>query len=136
MSDLLLTYDTAIHQETSSSLNRRSSKRLLMNQGQKVQLIFNKEQIYNPCQGTIVDDSFNGCGLMVETTNKLLPQQTFLILIENLEPIQAQIAWSQQIEENRFRIGAKYLTSKSLKTKIFFQKTNTNTVRGNQKEFL
>ncbi|MDJ0729492.1 MAG: PilZ domain-containing protein [Crocosphaera sp.] len=106
--------------------HQRKTKRVEINKGQLVKLVLNQEQIYCPCQATIIDDSFNGCGLLVKSGEKLSKGQKLLILIENLEPIKAQIMWSQPVDNNEFRIGVKYLSSKNLKTKLFFQKTNSH----------
>ncbi|MEA5511659.1 PilZ domain-containing protein [Crocosphaera sp. UHCC 0190] len=103
--------------------NRRRSKRIYVNKGSSIQLVFNQEQINVPFGGVIIDDSFHGCGLIVKSEEKLCPEQSFLILMQGMEPIPAKIVWSQQLENNQFKLGVKYVTSKSLKTKIFFQKT-------------
>ncbi|MEA5534203.1 PilZ domain-containing protein [Crocosphaera sp. XPORK-15E] len=116
--------NTSINQAIISLSNQRKSKRINLNKGSLIKLVFNQQQINLPSEGVIIDDSFHGCGLMVESEEKLSPEQSFLILMQGMEPIPAQIVWSQQIENNQFRLGVKYVTSKSVKTKIFFQKTH------------
>ncbi len=105
--------------------HQRKTKRVGINKGQLVQLVFNQEQVYRPCQGTVMDDSFHGCGLLVNSDEKVSKGQKVLILIENIEPIKAQVMWVQSIGDTQFRIGVKYLISKTVKTKLFFQKINS-----------
>ena len=105
--------------------HQRRMKRVGINKGQLVKLVFNQEQVHDPCQGIVMDDSFHGCGLLVNSDEQVYKGQKLLILIENLEPIKSQVMWVQSIGDDQFRIGVKYLTSKSVKTKLFFQKTNS-----------
>ncbi|MDJ0658618.1 MAG: PilZ domain-containing protein [Crocosphaera sp.] len=118
--------DTQVTELLPLKLHQRKTKRLGINKGQFVKLVFKQKQVYSPCKATIIDDSFNGCGLLVKSNEKVKKGQKVLILIENMEPIKAQIMWIQPVDDHRFRMGVKYLSSKSLKTKLFFQKTNSN----------
>ncbi|MDJ0601173.1 MAG: hypothetical protein QNJ37_20315 [Crocosphaera sp.] len=116
--------DTQLTELVPLKVHKRKAKRLGINKGKLVKLVFNQKQVYHPCQGRIIDDSFDGCGLLVKSNEKIYKGKQLLILIENLEPIKAEIMWSQLIGNNEFRIGVKYLGSKDLKTKLFFEKTN------------
>lgn len=106
-------------------VHQRKTKRLGINKGQLVKLVFNQEQVHRPCEATVVDDSFHGCGLLVNSNEQVYKDQKILILIENLEPIKAKVMWVQSMGNNQLRMGVKYVSSKALKTKLFFQKTNS-----------
>ncbi len=120
---------------------QRSHKRLEINQGQLVKLVFNKSQVRHPCKGEIVNDSFNGCSLIIrekwlrKCDFNLQREQPFyngkklLILIKDIEPINAEIMWSKELDNHHVRIGVKYLVSKLLKTKLFFKKTGIQNIR-------
>ncbi|MDJ0846235.1 PilZ domain-containing protein [Crocosphaera sp.] len=108
------------------NLHQRKTKRVEINKGQFVKLVLNQQQVYAPCEAIIVDDSFHGCGLLVKSNERVNKGQKVLILLENIEPIKAKVMWIQPIDDNRFRMGVQYLSSKSLKTKLFFQKANAN----------
>lgn len=106
------------------NLHQRKTKRLGINKGQLVQLVFNQQQVHHPCQGTVMDDSFHGCGLLVNSDERIYKGQKVLILIDDIEPIKSEVMWVQPIGDTQFRIGVKYLSSKSVKTKLFFQKAH------------
>ncbi|MGK7956548.1 MAG: hypothetical protein AB4063_15065 [Crocosphaera sp.] len=106
-------------------VHQRKTKRLGINKGQLVKLVFNQEQVHRPCEATVVDDSFHGCGLLVNSNEQIYKDQKILILIEDIEPIKAKVMWFQSIGNDQFRMGVKYVSSKALKTKLFFQKTHS-----------
>ncbi len=110
--------------QTAAKSHKRKHRRLDINKGKSVKLVFNEKQVYRPCQAKIIDDSFDGCGLLVTSDDKIYKGQRLLILMENIEPVKAEIMWSRQLNDTQFRIGVRYLGSKTLKMKLFFQKTN------------
>lgn len=130
-----LTETDMLSVDSSQKNYKRSNKRLEINKGQLVQLVFNKSQVHHPCQGEIINDSFNGCSLMLrekwlnECDFNLQKEQPFdtgkklLILMKDIEPIHAEIMWSKELDNHDFRLGVKYLVSKLLKTKLFLKKS-------------
>ncbi len=116
--------ETQMVTQTQTRLYNRKQRRLKINHGRLVQLIFSQQKTCSPCQAKILDDSFDGCGLRVKSDHKIYKGQRLLILMENMEPIKAEVMWSRKLNESEFRVGVKYLGSKTLKMKLFFQKTN------------
>lgn len=128
--------ETDIFSVDSSQENyTRLNKRLEINKGKSVKLVFNQLQVRRPCKGEIVNYSFNGCSLIIRSKwlskcgLNLQKEQPFrtgkklLILLKDIEPIHAEVIWSQELDDHNFRIGIKYLGSKLLKTKLFLKKT-------------
>ena len=121
--------------DSSQKNYKRSHKRLEINKGELVKLVFNQSQVRRPCKGEIINYSFNGCSLMLRekwlrkydfNLQKEQPFRTgkkLLILIKDIEPIHAEIMWSKELDNHNFRIGVKYLGSKLLKTQLFLKKT-------------
>ncbi len=107
-----------------TKLYNRKQRRIKINRGKLVKLIFSKEKTCPPCKAKIIDDSFDGCGLLVKSDHKIYKGQRLLMLMEQIDPIKAEVIWSQKLNDTDFRVGIKYLGSKTLKTKLFFQKTN------------
>ena len=110
--------------QTYTKLYNRKQRRIKINRGKLVKLIFNQEKTYHPCKAKIIDDSFDGCGLLVKSDHKVYKGQRLLMLMEEMEPIKAEVIWTQKLNDTEFRVGIKYLGSKTLKIKLFFQKTN------------
>ncbi|WP_042711313.1 hypothetical protein WH8501_07545 [Crocosphaera watsonii WH 8501] len=115
---------TEIVTELNPKLYKRKHKRLTINQGKLVQIIFNQKEVYSPCQGMILNDSFDGCALLLTSDHKIDKGQRLLILMNNIEPIKAEVIWSRNINNTELEVGIKYIGSKTLKMKLFFQKTN------------
>ena len=44
--------------------------------------------------------------------------------MNNIEPIKAEVIWSRNVNNTELEVGIKYIGSKTLKMKLFFQKTN------------
>ncbi|MDJ0511277.1 MAG: hypothetical protein QNJ64_18790 [Crocosphaera sp.] len=130
-----LTQSNIISLDASDKNYQRYNKRLEINKGKSVKLVFNQAQIRYPCEAKIINDSFNGCGLIIreewlnqcdfnlQRDQPFMPGKKLLLLIQDIEPIQAQIMWSKELDGHDFRIGLKYLCSKILKTQLFLQKT-------------
>ncbi|MGB5596220.1 MAG: hypothetical protein WBM32_17105 [Crocosphaera sp.] len=71
------------------NVNRRQIRRFKLKIGSAVKLVFNQQQIYAPVNAAVVDDSFNGCGLLVDGGSDLVQDESCLILIDQMKPIQA-----------------------------------------------
>ncbi|EAZ91831.1 hypothetical protein [Crocosphaera chwakensis] len=95
--------------KTFPKLYTRKYRRLKVNKGKSVRLIFNQQQAYCSCQARIIDNFLDGCNLLLTTDQKVYKGQKLLILMNNIEPTKAQIIWSRQLNETQFRIGVKYL---------------------------
>lgn len=59
--------------------------------------------------GIILNESYMGCALIMQTDNKLTENQKIKIKLGNLDPIKAQIIWFKILEENIYKIGIKLL---------------------------
>ena len=63
-----------------TKLYNRKQRRIKINRGQLVKLIFSKEKTYHPCKAKIIDDSFDGCGLVVKSNHNIYKGQKVLML--------------------------------------------------------
>ena len=100
---------TTSNQTLFSLCNQRKHQRYHNSQGSPVELLTDVEEMTPSFKGMILDDSFEGCGLIVITEEKLLNGQLCKLKIKNLEPILCQIVWLKKLDKNLTRLGLRYL---------------------------
>lgn len=59
--------------------------------------------------GIVVNESLNGCSLILATDEIVSRGTRIKLKIGELAPLQAQIVWSKNLEENIYKIGVKIL---------------------------
>lgn len=59
--------------------------------------------------GLILNESFTGCAVLINTEERFKLDQKVFVKVGNLHAMAAQIIWSTQLDENIFKIGLRYL---------------------------
>lgn len=71
---------------------------------------FKLTKVFNPTVlGIVVNESLSGCSLILATDEIVSRGTKIKLKIGELAPLQAQIVWSKNLEENIYKIGVKII---------------------------
>ena len=99
--------------------NKRKNHRFFVNKGTSVFLTLQTEEnlLEESIEAMVIDDSCDGCGLIIIKDNPLVFEQLLLlkpghiysITIENQAPIFGEIVWFKELDDLIIRLGIRYI---------------------------
>ncbi|MDJ0658448.1 MAG: PilZ domain-containing protein [Crocosphaera sp.] len=99
--------------------NKRKNHRFFLSKGTLVLLTLETEEnlLEESLEAMIIDDSADGCGLIIIKDNPLVFEQLLLLKpghicsmkIDNQAPILGEIVWFKELDDLIIRLGMRYL---------------------------
>ena len=66
-------------------------------------------QFQPQCCALIINESFSGSALVLQSQDTILPEKEIRVKIGKLEPMRAQIVWVKILEKDLYKIGVQFL---------------------------
>ena len=61
------------------------------------------------CSALILNESFSGCALILQSLDTILPEKEIRVKVGKLDPLRAQIVWAQPLDKDIYKIGIQFL---------------------------
>ncbi len=61
------------------------------------------------CTALILNQSHNGCALVLESNDTIMPEKMISIKVGKIDPLKAQIVWAHLIDKDLYKVGIQFL---------------------------